>query len=102
MILPILSLLAKAEVIVLLDLIEVLKRKGRHIESGLVEISADSREVCKKLIKKIVKTNNIVQDGRTEIAQIIKLLLSIKLNIKFKLIPGHPKTTSAIQQNESK
>ena len=46
-----------AEVIVLLELISVLERKGRHIEQGEIRIGFDHKKGYKKIIKSILKSN---------------------------------------------
>ena len=42
-----------AEAIVLLELVEVLERKGRNIESSSIIIAVNNREIYRKIVEKI-------------------------------------------------
>ena len=55
------------EAIILLELLEVLKRKGRHIFHGLVVIGVDNRRVYRKIIENIKKASIFAQDAGAEI-----------------------------------
>ena len=80
-----------AEAIVLLELVEVLERRGRHVEEGKITIGIENRKECDKLVNIIRKTSDHAQNAGAEIAQIKKVTNKIKHEIKIKLVKGHPK-----------
>ena len=54
--------------ITILELIEVIERKGRIINFGMIEILIDNRDVYRKIISDVKKSNHLVQDGGVEIS----------------------------------
>ena len=56
------------EAIVLLELLEVLERKGQYINYRMVKISFDNRINYKKLVNETMKVSIYVQDTGAEIA----------------------------------
>ena len=58
-----------AEEMVLLELVEVLERRGKHTEEGKITISVDNRKTCNKVVTVIRKTSEHVQNANAEIAQ---------------------------------
>ena len=46
-----------AEVIVLLELITILEKKGRHMQSGGIKIRFDNKKGYKKIVEKITRSN---------------------------------------------
>ena len=46
-----------AEAIVLLDLIQIINQKSRHIESGIIRIYTDNQKNTNRIIKKVMKVN---------------------------------------------
>ena len=46
-----------AEVMVLLELIVVLEKKGRHIQSGEIRIGFDNKQAYRKIINKLMRSN---------------------------------------------
>ena len=80
-----------AEVIVLLELVEVSERRGRHIEEVKITIGVDNRKSHDKVVNAIRKTSEHAQNAGAEIAQIKKVINKIKCEIKIKLVKGHPK-----------
>ena len=70
-----------AEVITLLELVEVIERKGRMVDFGMIKISIDNRDAYKKIISNIKKSNYLVQDRGAEISQIRRLLKKIKFKV---------------------
>ena len=67
----------------LLELIEVLKRRGRSIGSGKIVVDVNNRKVCRRTTKMIWKAIAHTQDAGAEISQIKKLLREIKFEIEF-------------------
>jgi len=87
-----------AEAITLLKLAEIIERKGRMIDFGIIEISIDNRDVDRKIISNIKKSNHLVQDRGVEILQLRRLLKKIKFEVQFKLIPGYSKRRIELNQ----
>ena len=56
------------EAIVLLELFEVLERRGRHTEEGSMAIGVDNKNTCNKVASEIKKDH--AQNAGVEIAQI--------------------------------
>ena len=75
-----------AEVLVLLELIEVLEAKGRQITEGEISIGFDCRKVCKKIVQDIRRTNDHAQESGAEISRIKELIHKIKFDVKIKLV----------------
>ena len=63
-----------AEVIVLLELLEVIEAKGRHIDEGEITIGFDLRKAHKKIINDIKQSNDYTQESGAEISRIKDLL----------------------------
>jgi len=59
-----------AEAITLLELIEVIERKGRGISHGKITIGVDNRKVYQRIVEEIAKPNVYAKDSGAEIAQI--------------------------------
>ena len=57
-----------AETITLLELIEVIERKGRHITRGKLLIGFDNRIAYRDIVKKVLKPNSYTKDVGAEIA----------------------------------
>ena len=85
---------AGAEAVVLLELMEILERKGRHISQGKTQIGFDNRIVHKKIVENIAKASIFAQDAGAEIAQIKSLKDKIKFEIELLLVRGHEKIVS--------
>ena len=54
--------------VILLELIEVLERKGQYIEYRLVIIVVDNRYIHRRIIANIKKSNHLTQEAGAEIA----------------------------------
>ena len=87
------------EAITLLELVEVIERKGRMIDFGIIKILIDNRDVYRKIISNIKKSNYLVQDEEVEISLIRRLLKKIKFKVQFKLTSWHPKRRIKFDQN---
>ena len=80
-----------AEVIVLLELMMVIQKKGRNINSRKIIIGVDYKRAYKKIIEEIMKPNKYVQEARAEIALIKQLMKKINFEVEIKLMRGHEK-----------
>ena len=67
-------MIKSAKVIVLLELVKMIKRKGQNIESQAIVIAINNRKVCRDLLHKITKSNQVVWDTGAEVMKIKKLL----------------------------
>ena len=76
------------EVITLLELIQVIEWKSRHISNGKIEIALDYRNVYHKVVKQILITNHIVRDEGGEIAAIRKAIKKASITIELHLKKG--------------
>jgi len=56
------------EAIVLLELIEVIERKGWHISSRKITVGVDNRKVYQTIMEDVSKANEYVQDRGAELA----------------------------------
>jgi len=63
-----------AEVLVLLELLEVMEYKGQHIEEGKISIGFDHRQAYKKIVSQIKRNNVYAQESGAEISCIKDLL----------------------------
>ena len=59
-----------SETIVLLELFEVLERRGRYAEEGSMTIGVDNRKAWNKAVNEMRKTNYHAQNTGAEIIQI--------------------------------
>jgi len=89
-------------VIVLLELLIVLERKGREIEHGKIEIGIDYRRAHRKIISAIKKSNEYAKESGVEIARIKRILKRIKFDVEIKLIPGHGNNIGSYRDNPLK
>ena len=58
----------EAETITLLELIELIERRGRYITRGKLLIGFDNHIVYRDIIKKVLKPNSYAKDAGAEIA----------------------------------
>ena len=80
-----------AEVIVLLELITILERKGRNVNSGKIVIGVDYKRAHKKILSDIRKSNEHAKESGAEIAMIKQLLKKMQFDVEIKLMRGHKK-----------
>ena len=71
-----------AEVIMLLELITILEKKGRHIQSGGIKIGFDNKKGYRKIVEKITRSNMLAQEAGAEISMIKKLIGKIKFEVE--------------------
>ena len=71
-----------AEAILLLELVQVIEWKSRHISNRKIVLALDYQEVHYKAIKEIVKINHIIGDGGGEIAVIKKVIERVSIMIE--------------------
>ena len=84
-----LNTIVGAEAITLLELMEVLKRRARHIENGKITIGFDNRIAHQQMINEVVKPTMFANDAGAEIAQIRDIMKEIKFEVKLQLVRGH-------------
>ena len=75
-----------AEVITLLEMLEVIHKKSKHMQHGSIEIGFDNRKVCKTIAAKVVKPSQYTQDGGVAIARIKQIINEAAFEIKLTLI----------------
>ena len=73
----------------MLELLEVLEYKGRHIEEGEISIGFDHKIECKKIVSPIRRISICAQELGAEISRIKDLLQKIKFEAKIKFVKGH-------------
>ena len=91
-----------AEVLILLELIKVIERKGRNINHGKITIGIDYKRVYRKIVTKIKKSSEYAQEAGAEIAEIKRLLKDIKFEVEIKLLKGHEENIGLYQRNQLK
>ena len=74
-----------AEVIILLKLITVLEKKGKHINQGKIKTGLNKRKSYIKIVQEICKLNTCAWEVGEEIAMIKKKLKKIKFDIEMSL-----------------
>ena len=85
------------ETITLLELIEVIEKRGRHITRGKLLIDFDNYIAYRDIVKMVLTPNSYAKDAGVEIAQIRSLISKISFEIEIKLIKGHQKISSPFQ-----
>lgn len=78
-----------AEILVLLESITVLEKKGRHINQGGIKIGFDYKKGQRKIVNKIFKCNEYAKEAGGEIAMIKQLLGRIKFEVSITFIRSH-------------
>ena len=88
-----------AEAITLLELIEVIVTKGKHIPTGKIKIGFDNRLAYRKIVNAILKPSTYAQDSGAEISRIKTLLKEVSFEIELVLVKGHeaPKRPFQVQ-----
>ena len=74
----------------LLELVEMLERRGRRMEEGSTAIGVDNKNTHNKEVNETRK-NYYAQNAGVEIAQMKKAIKKIKCEVKTKLVKGNPK-----------
>ena len=78
-----------AETITLLELIEVIGSKGKHITSRKIQIGFDNRTSYKKITQALSKPSEYTQDSGAAIARIKKIMKEAPFEIELVLVKGH-------------
>jgi len=91
-----------AEVIVMLELITVLERRGRHINEGCITIGFDNRRHYKSIVNKIHKSNVYAMEAGSGIASIKQKIDQIKFDVKIVWNKGHEKEIGEYRQQPTK
>ena len=87
-----------AETITLLDLIELLRIKGREITSGKIEIGFDNRRSHRRIIQEIMKPSICAQEAGAEIMQIRRIIKEVTFEIDLVLVKGHKSPRGSYNQ----
>jgi len=79
----------EAEAITLLELMEVIERKGKHIREEKIQIGFDNRQAYKKIVQKLMKPSIYTREAGAEIARIKRIMDKVSFEIEIRLIRGH-------------
>ena len=88
-----------AEAIMLLELMSVLRNRGREINHGKITVGIDNRKVYNGITRPLLKPSSYIQDAGAEIAQIRRLRKEIKFQIEFKCLKIKKGTRSNMNVN---
>jgi len=88
-----------AEVITLLELLEVIYKKSKHMHQGSIEIGFDNKKAYKTITSKVVKPTQYAQDGGAAIARIRQIINETQIEIKLTLITHAKRRSVTYQQN---
>ena len=91
--------IAGAEVITLLEMLEVIRKKIKHIQQGSIKIGFDNWKAYKIIVAKVVKPTQYTQDGRAVIARIKQIINKAPIEIKLTLIAYSKRRSIIFQQN---
>ena len=75
-----------AETITLLELFEVLWRKGKHINRGKIEIGFDNKKAYKEIKTTLRKYTKYAQDAGAEITRTKEIIRDLKFDVELKLV----------------
>ena len=75
-----------AETITLLELLEVLWRKGKHINRGKIQIGFDNKKAYKEIITTLRKYTKYAEDAGAEISRIKEIIRELKFDVEIKLV----------------
>ena len=78
-----------AEVLVMLELITVLERRGRHINQGSIAIGFDNKKHHCNIVKEIYKINVYAMEAGAEIAAIKEKMKQINFQVNIVWNKGH-------------
>ena len=70
----------------MLELIELLERKGKGISCGKIKIGLDNRCVHRKIVEDIAKPNVFAQDSSAQIAQIRRVIDRVPFDVELVLV----------------
>ena len=85
--------------ITLLELLEVLARKGKYIMSGLIEVWIDNRYINRKVYRELIKQSLFSQDARVEITRMREILDTTNFAISINIISEHPKVRAPFAED---
>jgi len=91
-----------AEVIVMLELLTVLERRGKHIKEGCITIGFDNRRQYKNIVNRIHKSNVYAMEAGSGISSIKNKLDQIEFEVKIVWNKGHEKVIGNYSQNPTK
>ena len=88
-----------AEVVTLLEMLEVIHKKSKHMQQGSIKIGFDNRKAYKIIAANVIKPTQHTQDGRAAIARIKQIINEGPIEIKLTLIIHSKRISVAFQQN---
>jgi len=91
-----------AETITLLELFEVLWRKGKHINRGKIEIGFDNKKAYKEIKTTLRKYTKYAQDAGAEITRIKEIMQELKFDVEIKLITRYKKEKITFEEKPLK
>jgi len=86
-----------AEAITLLELVEVISRKSKHISHGSIEIAVDNKKVYRAITNELPKPTQYSQDGGAAITRIKELINESTITIKLILTKCPKKNIPSFQ-----
>jgi len=91
-----------AEVLVMLELITVLERRGRHINQGSITIGFDNKKHQRNIVNEIHKSNVYAMEAGSEIAAIKEKMKQINFQVNIVWNKGHEKEIGLYRQHPTK
>ena len=91
-----------AEVIMMLELMTVLERRGRHINYGNITIGFDNKRHYRSIVNEICKSNVYSMEAGSGIAAIKQKIDQIKFKVNIVWNKGHEKEIGVYSQQPTK
>ena len=91
-----------AEFLVLLELITVIERRGRHISNGKITIGFDNKKHHRNIVNEVNKSNVYALEAGAEISEIKRKLRKIKFEVQIIWNRGHEVKIGTYEQNPTK
>jgi len=88
-----------AEAITLLELLEVIHKKSKHIQHGSIQIGFDNRTIYKAIQSTGMKPTQYTQDGGAAITRMKQIIEEATITIKLILITHSKRRKVTFQQN---
>jgi len=87
-----------AETITLLELVEVINKKCKHISRGKIRIGVDNRKAYNSITNQMMKSTQYTQDAGAEITRIKQIIEESHIEIQLILIKHSKKITAPFHQ----
>ena len=78
-----------AETITLLDLIEILRIKGREISARKFKIGFDNRNLHRRTMQEVIKLGVCAQEAGAEIMQMRRIMKEVTFDVDLVLAKGY-------------